>query len=524
MKYTVVIRQPVPDDRRAELVTVLGERFGLPLAQAEKLAGRRAGRLMKPTSRARAELLLNMFRTNGANVSLEEVADDAADAPLAMPAMPTPPVPAAPAGSTLTKDASSDALPSAYTTSETLLVTTPSPAAPAMSAAAAPDAFMADAPGTATAVVAPPAPAAVAVVEDAAPAPTGVPAAADDVWSDFTGSLTLPGTRTEEATPAPKQTASVLATSFDAESTETAGPRPRRTSLARRISLTALLPLAVTALTTLALLAFVLPSSQRQLIYQGAQAVATAVGTNLDTTNQDTVYNQLDALLQQSSVGFVQVELPDGTNFFRSKNVDADPFLQERVTQWVQKNPSSSEFLDKDNPVARLKEQLAQLEAVGATDNPEVASLKQRIADPASNKVVSTRYLLNRIGVYQKGDQRVAGPPTTLKGQQPLYRIAIGVPGNESFALVTRTLAIIFALSLLAFALAAYFAARTARRIVQPIEQLVKSADAISLGQLNTPVRVNQNDEVGDLAQALERMRLSLEAAMERLRKRRSRN
>ena len=54
MKYTVVIRQPVPDDLRPRLEEQLVERFGLSPEQAQRLAARRAGRLMKPTGRARA--------------------------------------------------------------------------------------------------------------------------------------------------------------------------------------------------------------------------------------------------------------------------------------------------------------------------------------------------------------------------------------------------------------------------------------------------------------------------------------
>ena len=55
---------------------------------------------------------------------------------------------------------------------------------------------------------------------------------------------------------------------------------------------------------------------------------------------------------------------------------------------------------------------------------------------------------------------------------------------------------------------------------MQPISDLVKAADSISLGDLTRPVKSTTNDELGDLAQALERMRLSLEAAMDRLRRR----
>ena len=49
---------------------------------------------------------------------------------------------------------------------------------------------------------------------------------------------------------------------------------------------------------------------------------------------------------------------------------------------------------------------------------------------------------------------------------------------------------------------------------------LTETADAISLGDLSKTVIVNTNDEIGELAQSIERMRLSLQKAMARLRKR----
>jgi HAMP domain-containing protein len=44
-------------------------------------------------------------------------------------------------------------------------------------------------------------------------------------------------------------------------------------------------------------------------------------------------------------------------------------------------------------------------------------------------------------------------------------------------------------------------------------------ADDISRGHLDTPVSFQSNDEVGELARSLERMRASLKAAMTRLNK-----
>ena len=71
MKYTVTIQQPVQEERRRGLEQQLSERFGLSVEQAARLSSRRTGRLMKPTSRARAELLLDVFQLAGAAVALE---------------------------------------------------------------------------------------------------------------------------------------------------------------------------------------------------------------------------------------------------------------------------------------------------------------------------------------------------------------------------------------------------------------------------------------------------------------------
>jgi HAMP domain-containing protein len=56
-----------------------------------------------------------------------------------------------------------------------------------------------------------------------------------------------------------------------------------------------------------------------------------------------------------------------------------------------------------------------------------------------------------------------------------------------------------------------------ASKTIQPILQLKSIADEISRGNLDAAVSVQRNDEVGELARSLERMRASLKAAMTRL-------
>jgi HAMP domain-containing protein len=58
-----------------------------------------------------------------------------------------------------------------------------------------------------------------------------------------------------------------------------------------------------------------------------------------------------------------------------------------------------------------------------------------------------------------------------------------------------------------------------AGKTIRPILELKSIADDISRGHLDIPVSIQSNDEVGELARSLERMRASLKAAMRRLNK-----
>ncbi|OGP73906.1 MAG: hypothetical protein A2V86_03540 [Deltaproteobacteria bacterium RBG_16_49_23] len=59
-----------------------------------------------------------------------------------------------------------------------------------------------------------------------------------------------------------------------------------------------------------------------------------------------------------------------------------------------------------------------------------------------------------------------------------------------------------------------------ARSVIKPILQLSAVADKISMGELDTPVKVKAKGEVAVLAESIERMQTSVKAAIERLQKR----
>jgi HAMP domain-containing protein len=59
------------------------------------------------------------------------------------------------------------------------------------------------------------------------------------------------------------------------------------------------------------------------------------------------------------------------------------------------------------------------------------------------------------------------------------------------------------------------------RSVIHPILYLAEVADKISMGELDTPIRIKTKGEVSVLAESIERMQVSIKTAIERLQKRR---
>jgi HAMP domain-containing protein len=60
------------------------------------------------------------------------------------------------------------------------------------------------------------------------------------------------------------------------------------------------------------------------------------------------------------------------------------------------------------------------------------------------------------------------------------------------------------------------------RRVVQPILEMSKIADRISMGEIDQPVPNFGNDELGDLSQSIDRLRISVKVLLERMRSKRN--
>jgi HAMP domain-containing protein len=576
MKYTVIIRQPVSDEVRPTLEKQLMERFGLSGDQAQRLSARRSGRLMKPTGRARADLLMRVFQDVGAQVAMEEVREETGMFSDPFQAVPTPTPALAGWGTGQTDDAPMASSRQGETLAELIAssarsdggggggssrqpansgvigravpptddswadLAAPQPSALNSSAlnssapnlggrdssdldslfpagAAFPDTTVFPDPFAPQGSGAPVTALLDGLPDPHQPDPAAQANASADVWSDFTGALTITDAKPREEAAAAETPSAMFLTAVNEESRSNLG---RRRSLAQQLTFGALAPLALSTAVTLTLLSLTLPGLQRQLVAQNAQAVAVAVGTSLDTRDQETVNAQLDALLARSAVGFVRVELPDGTTYFRGRDPRLDGTLQSSVAKWLVDNPVTGTFQTSGSAADSYRTQLQQLEDVGAGDSSQAQELRRQAEDPANQRSDRTPYVVSRLGVIEGQNGQRTTTSATEKNDSLLYRIAVGVPNAQAAINLRNTLLLVLGVSLLALALAAALAIRAARRVVQPIERLVAVADAISMGDLTRPVQADRNDEIGDLAQALERMRLSLEAAMDRLRRR----
>ncbi len=122
-----------------------------------------------------------------------------------------------------------------------------------------------------------------------------------------------------------------------------------------------------------------------------------------------------------------------------------------------------------------------------------------------------------RVTFEEGGKEYVAYAATTRLG----WVIIVQQEAQEAFAPVQnalRTTAVVLVGAAIAAMLAAYL---LARGLASPILRLTQAADAVSRGDTAVEIaEVSRGDELGGLARAIDRMRLSIDVAMKRLRNR----
>ena len=88
--------------------------------------------------------------------------------------------------------------------------------------------------------------------------------------------------------------------------------------------------------------------------------------------------------------------------------------------------------------------------------------------------------------------------------------LAVSVPEHELLRLQSSMLARMFLLLITAMVLAMFLANNLAYKIIQPIQTITIAASHIARGELNTPVTVQSDDELGALADSIRKISLEL--------------
>ncbi len=102
------------------------------------------------------------------------------------------------------------------------------------------------------------------------------------------------------------------------------------------------------------------------------------------------------------------------------------------------------------------------------------------------------------------------------------WRYVLVAPISTFTEVADRSVVLVLGASAIALVIAVIIAINLSRAITVPITKLSSVADRISLGELDAKIEVTSKDEIGELAEAVSRMQASLQAAIERLRARRS--
>jgi HAMP domain-containing protein len=94
----------------------------------------------------------------------------------------------------------------------------------------------------------------------------------------------------------------------------------------------------------------------------------------------------------------------------------------------------------------------------------------------------------------------------------------IAVPASQVFRTALKSLLVILGIFILVFALAIYLVNFwLSRFVVRPLNRMSEVAEVVSMGDTAAEFTTNSEDEVGKLAESFNRMRMSLQMAMNRL-------
>lgn len=169
----------------------------------------------------------------------------------------------------------------------------------------------------------------------------------------------------------------------------------------------------------------------------------------------------------------------------------------------------------------RGTEKAQQLETIAAARDTYQGMLDEVIsayqANPANNDAASK--MSTAITFYLQNLEPALSGFTEPEIETFVQRSQTEAAEAQAFLNQSKFVSIIGTTAAVAGVIMTFVYAFGMNRIVKDILEIIDTTNAISRGDLDSPINVGQPGEIGDLAQAIERMRTSLKAAIERLRR-----
>ncbi len=252
-----------------------------------------------------------------------------------------------------------------------------------------------------------------------------------------------------------------------------------------------------------------------------ASTVARVLASTVDITDFTLVDNQLKAAVSSRDIAFIDIR-PTGeaTRFFTSKNTETDWYLVRQYDSALLAMPDSNQFKYIDKRAQTYQQQLDLLGT--AADQQQIGEhLREKILLYQKTANQSTVYDLIHAEIYDlpNGQRSVRFRQDPQPNGKKIFDLGVGVRSSEVQSVLDTQFILVLLLMVLVIVAAIVLGLLFSQRLAQPVIDITKAVNRISLGEINTPILAPTRDEIEDLGKAVERMRLSLVLAMRRANK-----
>jgi HAMP domain-containing protein len=280
-----------------------------------------------------------------------------------------------------------------------------------------------------------------------------------------------------------------------------------RPNLLLQILLNGVIPIVLFTITYLIFSSRSSTAYFERLIQDSARQVAISVGSTVKRENFSELGDQLASLTDQPNIAFVyvrsqvaeewRVKPSLGEGIDKSVIKALYDFTNQHSQQGLRWSDDQAGYRSiSDFYAKRFNGQLPS--AIGQSFQTKTAASVGR----ASNTIQ-----IEQLGVYESGSSRTFGAADESKAD---FTIMVGMNINQNVIAINEQNRNLILAGLAFCVISILFSSLIARGITRPIVNLIRSADAMSLGNLETPIHAAGGQEIRTLAEALERVRVSL--------------